>query len=157
MHSAFPLQPSLRSVPPLCHRPMKIMGRCAAKERYPLDSLPCVDLPTGLVPRRREEKGGNHRHFICPEMRRRTNFLTIWALRTTDPAKDESIFLMLPGYDKILAMPQPITSWPWPLAEFRADCPCLKLKCDRRGRCRECYGYHGPKGRLPRCVRKGSR
>jgi hypothetical protein len=55
-------------------------------------------------------------------------------------------------------MAKPLESWPWPLPEFRADCSCQKLKCERRGLCRVCFGYHGAKGRLPRCLRtKGVR
>jgi len=36
----------------------------------------------------------------------------------------------------------------------REDCPCTKRKCERRGRCRECYGYHAMGRRLPYCLRR---
>lgn len=39
----------------------------------------------------------------------------------------------------------------------RAECPCRKRKCPRRGLCTECHEYHAVKGRLPYCLRKGTR
>ncbi len=39
------------------------------------------------------------------------------------------------------------------LPDFRADCPCPKVKCERHGKCQECYTYHGAKGKVPRCMR----
>jgi hypothetical protein len=36
----------------------------------------------------------------------------------------------------------------------RADCPCPKRNCPRRGQCTECAAYHGAKGKQPYCLRK---
>jgi len=35
----------------------------------------------------------------------------------------------------------------------RADCPCSKRNCPRRGQCTECAAYHGAKGKEPYCLR----
>ena len=35
----------------------------------------------------------------------------------------------------------------------RADCPCSKRNCPRRGRCTECAAYHAAKGKMPYCLR----
>ncbi len=39
------------------------------------------------------------------------------------------------------------------LPDTRAECPCPKKKCERRGRCQECYDHHAAKGKLPYCLR----
>jgi hypothetical protein len=39
----------------------------------------------------------------------------------------------------------------------QADCPCTKRNCPRRGRCLECAAYHAAKGKLPYCLRAGSK
>ncbi len=36
---------------------------------------------------------------------------------------------------------------------FRDDCPCTKKKCEKHGRCRECYDYHAAGKLLPYCLR----
>ena len=36
----------------------------------------------------------------------------------------------------------------------RADCPCSKRNCPRRGQCTECAAYHAAKGKQPYCLRK---
>ena len=35
----------------------------------------------------------------------------------------------------------------------RADCPCSKRNCPRRGQCTECAAYHAAKGKQPYCLR----
>ena len=35
----------------------------------------------------------------------------------------------------------------------RADCPCSKRNCPRRGLCIECAAYHAAKGKQPYCLR----
>ena len=47
------------------------------------------------------------------------------------------------------AMTSPASSTP----DFRADCPCPKLKCKLHGQCIECRAKHARKGQLPRCER----
>ena len=39
------------------------------------------------------------------------------------------------------------------LPKYIDDCPCPKKKCSRHNRCKECYQYHGDKGKLPYCLR----
>jgi hypothetical protein len=39
----------------------------------------------------------------------------------------------------------------------RTDCPCSKGNCPRRGQCLECAAYHGANGRLPFCLREGTK
>jgi len=36
---------------------------------------------------------------------------------------------------------------------YREDCPCTKKKCERHGKCRECYAYHARGKLLPYCLR----
>lgn len=36
----------------------------------------------------------------------------------------------------------------------RADCPCSKRNCPRRGQCTECAAYHAAKGKQPYCLRR---
>ena len=33
-------------------------------------------------------------------------------------------------------------------------CPCPRMKCERHGRCTECWNYHFSKKKLPYCLRK---
>jgi len=43
-----------------------------------------------------------------------------------------------------------------PLEELpatREDCPCTKRKCERHGKCRECYEFHSGGRRPPYCLR----
>jgi hypothetical protein len=37
---------------------------------------------------------------------------------------------------------------------YREDCPCTKRKCERHGKCGECYGHHAAGRLLPYCLRQ---
>lgn len=37
--------------------------------------------------------------------------------------------------------------------EFREDCPCKKEKCERHGKCHECYLFHHKGKLMPFCRR----
>ena len=43
------------------------------------------------------------------------------------------------------------------LLAVQADCPCSKRNCPRRRQCLECAAYHAAKGKLPFCLRVGSK
>ena len=43
------------------------------------------------------------------------------------------------------------------LLAVQADCPCTKRNCPRRGQCEACAAYHAAKGKLPFCLRAGSK
>lgn len=65
-----------------------------------------------------------------------------------------------PRKQKIDSRPEESLEWrqylmdPTSVPVSREDCPCPKKKCDRRGKCRECYEFHLAGKRLPFCIRK---
>jgi hypothetical protein len=40
------------------------------------------------------------------------------------------------------------------VGKYRAECPCPKEKCPRRGLCDLCEAFHGANGKLPYCTRE---